>query len=273
MTPEERKLVTELFDRLATLEDAQRDPEAERAIMDGLRQAPNAVYALVQTALVQDEALKRADARIRELEGAMQQPAQRETSFLGGMREAVWAPRETPRAGSVPSVRPAEAAPGMSPAWRTGTQPMPAAPAYQPMGQPAQPMGQPAPGGSFLGTAAAAAAGVIGGSLLLGGIRNMMGHQQGAHAAFDPASGAGGGSSPWGGGGGSIAGSDLSRQAGLDDMGRTPATGAGDTSSRQGLLDESNSDAAADDPAADELDDGGFDFDDSGDIGDPGGDD
>ena len=47
MTPEERKLVTDLFDRLATLEDAQRDPEAERAIMDGLRQAPNAGYALV----------------------------------------------------------------------------------------------------------------------------------------------------------------------------------------------------------------------------------
>jgi len=70
MTPEERKLVTDLFDRLATLEDAQRDREAERAIMDGLRQAPNAVYALVQTARVQDEALKRADARIRELERA-----------------------------------------------------------------------------------------------------------------------------------------------------------------------------------------------------------
>ena len=70
MTPEERKLVTDLFDRLATLEDAQRDPEAERAVMDGLCQAPNAVYALVQTALVQDMALKRADARIRELERA-----------------------------------------------------------------------------------------------------------------------------------------------------------------------------------------------------------
>jgi hypothetical protein len=32
MTPEERNLVIELFDRLATLEDAQRDPEAERLI-------------------------------------------------------------------------------------------------------------------------------------------------------------------------------------------------------------------------------------------------
>src|SRR5439155_461335 len=31
MTPEERNLIIELFDRLATLEDAARDPEAERA--------------------------------------------------------------------------------------------------------------------------------------------------------------------------------------------------------------------------------------------------
>ncbi len=75
MTPEERNLVTDLFDRLATLEDVQRDAEAERLIRDGLRQAPNALYALVQTVLVQDEALKRADARIRELEGDPEPPA------------------------------------------------------------------------------------------------------------------------------------------------------------------------------------------------------
>src|SRR5947209_16439668 len=64
MTPEERNLIIDLFDRLATLEDAQRDPDAERLIRDGLRQAPNPPYALVQTVLVQDEALKRADERI-----------------------------------------------------------------------------------------------------------------------------------------------------------------------------------------------------------------
>ena len=32
MTPEERNLIIDLFDRLATLEDAQRDPDAERLI-------------------------------------------------------------------------------------------------------------------------------------------------------------------------------------------------------------------------------------------------
>src|SRR5260221_8310128 len=95
MTPEERNLIIDLFDRLATLEDAQRDPDAERLIRDGLRQAPNAPYALVQTVLVQDEALKRADARIRELEGAT--PAEtppRDTSFLGGVRESGFGKRE-----------------------------------------------------------------------------------------------------------------------------------------------------------------------------------
>src|SRR5438046_8167725 len=105
MTPEERNLVIELFDRLATLEDAPRDPDAERLIRDGLRQAPNAPYALVQTVLVQDEALKRANARIRQLEGGAAAP-ERDTSFLGSMRDTLLGSRE--RRPSVPSVGPAE---------------------------------------------------------------------------------------------------------------------------------------------------------------------
>src|SRR3979490_608037 len=121
MTPEERNLVIELFDRLATLEDAQRDPDAERLIRDGLRQAPNAPYALVQTVLVQDEALKRADERIRELEASSAtETAARDTSFLGGMASRWLGRREDRR--SVPWVKPAEA--GMSPAWQTGAPPM-----------------------------------------------------------------------------------------------------------------------------------------------------
>ena len=249
MTEEERRLVSELFDRLATLEDAQRDSEAERLIRDGLRQAPNAPYALVQTVLVQDEALKRANARIRDLEGGGAAP-ERDTSFLGSMREGLFGSRE--RRPSVPSVAPSATASGMSSAWRTGAQPMPAAPAMAPgVGAP---MGM---GGSFLGTAASAAAGVIGGALLLDGIRSMMGHHGGAHAAFDP-----GGASPWSS---ESAGGDLSRQAGLDDVGRAgEARGAG-------LFDDSVADnrdvqSAYDD--SDDMDDAGFNddggFDDDG---------
>ena len=62
MTPQERQMIDDLFDRLARLEGAPRDPDAVGAISDGLRQAPNAVYALVQTVLVQDEALRRANS-------------------------------------------------------------------------------------------------------------------------------------------------------------------------------------------------------------------
>jgi hypothetical protein len=249
MTPEERNLVIELFDRLATLEDAQRDPEAERLIRDGLRQAPNASYALVQTVLVQDEALKRADARIRELEGTASDTEPRDTSFLGGMRESLFGKREG--RGSVPSVRPGEAAsaPGpTSPAWQTG------APAPMPVG----PAGAPGtPGGSFLGTAAAAAAGVIGGSLLMGSIRSLMGHPQGAQAAFDPASGASG-SSPWSGSG------ELAREAGLGDIGRTPSSGDETAGRSYGALDDRGNDDEPDDQGADDFDDDDFGFDDDG---------
>jgi hypothetical protein len=73
MTPQELALVTELFDRLATIENQPRDPDAERAIIEGLRRAPNAAYALVQT---------------------------------DGMRDALLGRRDTAR-GSVPSVPPA----------------------------------------------------------------------------------------------------------------------------------------------------------------------
>jgi len=265
MTPEERNLVTDLFDRLATLEDAQRDRDAERLIQDGLRQAPNAPYALVQTVLVQDEALKRAEARIRELEnqlGGSEPPQQ--GGFLDSMRNSVWGRRDPQRSGSVPTVRPAGAPMGVPSEYRTEPQPAAALGA------------QPGTaGGSFLGTAGAAAAGVIGGSLLLNGIRSMMGHGSGggAHAAVDPAAGS---ASPWGGT--SSGGGDLARQAGIDDIGRSSGgrddAGAG---RGHGIADSGGTAAAGQDDAAGHADDDDDDlgeYDDSGDLGgDFGGDD
>jgi len=239
MTPEERNQVTELFERLATLEENPRDREAERLIQDGLRYAPNAPYTMVQTVLIQDEALKRADARIRELEtrlGAGGEPP-RQGGFLESMRESVFGKR----AGSVPTVRPggeSSSAPmGTPPGYQA--QPM----AQQPMQQ--QPMGQPMPqpsaGGSFLGTAAAAAVGVVGGALLADSIRGMMtGHRGGqAHAAFEP-SGGGGQSTPWGGSGGD---GNLARDLGVNDIGRSSGGGGGAPRS-QGLVDSDSSETA-----------------------------
>jgi hypothetical protein len=194
MTPQERQLIDDLFDRLAKLESAKRDPEAMSAIMEGLRTAPNAVYALVQTALVQDEALKRADLRIQELEAAAGQPNQQAQGggFLDSMRDAIFGQNQPQGSygqgsqGSVPNVRAPDmgSSPGGSrPAWNTGQvlqQPQGGGynqPAYgQPYGgaQQQQPSAFGGGGGSFLGTAAAAAAGVVGGSILASSIRSMM---------------------------------------------------------------------------------------------------
>src|ERR1700693_3339067 len=113
MTPQEQELVDELFDRLAKLEDMPRDPDAERLVADGMRRAPHAAYALVQTALVMDEALKRANARIEELQaqtGGEEQ--QQQGGFLDNMRDAVLGRRD-PR-GSVPTVR-SQAKPASAP--------------------------------------------------------------------------------------------------------------------------------------------------------------
>src|SRR3979409_1049617 len=108
MTPQERQLIDDLFDRLAKLEGTPRDSEAMSAIMQGLRTAPNAVYALVQTALVQDEALKRANSRIQELEGGHAGEPNQSGGFLDSMRDAIFGqnqPQGSGPQGSVPNVR------------------------------------------------------------------------------------------------------------------------------------------------------------------------
>jgi uncharacterized protein len=159
MTPQESELVKVLFDRLSQLETAQRDPEAERLIAQGLARAPHAVYALVQTVLLQDEALKRANARIEELQvqtSAAAEPEQPPISFLDSMREALGG--RAPH-GSVPSVRTAGG--NQSP----GQQPQPGYARQTPLSG--------YPGAPGFGSAASAAAGVIGGSLLLDGIRSL----------------------------------------------------------------------------------------------------
>src|SRR5260370_20677825 len=44
MTPQERELVTPLFDRLPTLQNQPRDRDAEQAIIHGLQRAPHPPY-------------------------------------------------------------------------------------------------------------------------------------------------------------------------------------------------------------------------------------
>jgi uncharacterized protein len=274
MTPQERQLVDDLFDRLAKLESAPRDPDASSAIAQGLRSAPNAVYALVQTVLLQDEALKRANHRIQELEQATQSSGQSQSGgFLDSMRDAVLGKESR---GSVPNVPP----PQSRPVWNSGQvmQQVPHGQYQEPYGQGAYgqgaygqgsfgqgPSGQGgfgqsygAPpfgggGGSFLGTAAATAAGFVGGSLLLNSIRSMMGGG-GSHQAFADTSESRA-SSPWS----DQSNSQLARDAGVGDvgLGNDRANDRADDNSRTGLFDQ----ASMDDNDRDDMN---FDSNDSG---------
>ena len=270
MTPQERQLIDDLFDRLSKLENAPRDPDAAEAIAQGLRRAPNGAYALVQTVLVQDEALKRANTRIQELEATSAPQQNQSGGFLDSMRETIFG-QSQPR-GSVPNVRPPEVT--SRPVWNSGqvmqqsqspgqyNQPYNQAPYAQPYGAPQGPMsgGPIGGGGSFLGTAAAAAAGMVGGSLLLGGIRSMMG---GSHYGYGDASGLGGraeGHNPWS----DQSGSELAREAGINDIGSSG--NRADDNSRAGLFDSaSNDDQASNDYKDDRDDMDGDDFGGSGD--------
>lgn len=165
MTPDERQLVTGLFDRLKKIDGVAKDRDADQLIRDGVQQVPDAPYLLVQSVLVQEHALQQADARIRELEERVANltsgdPGQREGagggSFLGGARAS-----QTRTEGSVPSAgRQVSDAP-------TSEGPPPGRPPYQ---QPPQPSG-----GGFLASALSTATGVTGGMLLADSIRNLFG--------------------------------------------------------------------------------------------------
>src|SRR5215470_11877629 len=242
MTPQERQLVDDLFDRLSKLENAPRDPDAAAVIAQGLRVAPNAVYALVQTVLLQDEALKRANGRIQELEQALEQGQAGQQSqsggFLDSMRDSIFGKNE--QRGSVPNVPPPVP---NRPVWNSGQvlqqsqgpgrSPYDQGPQGQPYG--GQSYGGQSYGGPFLGTAAATAAGVVGGSLLLNSIRSMMGG--GSHQAFgDTTATTDRAASPWS----DQSNSSLARDAGIDDIGSN--RDRGDDTRHAGLYDQASND-------------------------------
>lgn len=165
MESQERDLISGLFGRIQQFESRPRDPEAEALIAGSVARQPAAPYLLVQTVLVQEQALRAAQERIAELETKVNATPAASTSFLGS------APKVSPwgsPAGATPPPRPS-----LVPSTRS---PLQSAVAPQPVG------------GSFLRTAMATAAGVAGGALLFEGIRSMMGSNPfGQQAAAQPA--------------------------------------------------------------------------------------
>jgi uncharacterized protein len=236
--------VDELFERLAKLESAPRDADAQAAIAQGLARAPNAIYPLVQSVLLQDEALKRAAARIEELEGRA--PAQEQQGgFLDSMRGAIFGQQQQ-RSGSVPSVP----AGGDRPAWNTGgASSNDPRNAPMPQGDPRAQQGGGFGGGSFLGTAAASAVGVLGGAMLMNSLGGLFGGGN-RHGFGDSSSmGKGGseaGGSPWSG---DQSKGDLAREAGVNDVGRD--SGHSEAGGRQGMFDQASNEGHAEDQDGD----------------------
>ena len=150
MTPQERQMLAELFERVRAVAANPRDAEAEAAVAEATREQPYAPYVLAQTAIVQRHALDAAAQRIQELEARLAPPAP-SPSFLGDLGPAPLQPDQPPPAG--------------------------------PWGSP--PAAQP--GGGFLAGAMTSATGVAGGMLAASAIEHLLLGERGGGAVGETA--------------------------------------------------------------------------------------
>jgi hypothetical protein len=191
MTPQEQDMIGDLIDRVQKTQLAEKDPDAEQMLQQGLGRTPDALYILAQTVLVQKYALDQAQSQLADAKDQIQQLQQHPepkhaTSFLGnllGRNEPPPPPppatQPYPQGYSTPPPPPPYAPVGY------GAGPYPGGPAYG-----APPMGVPG-GGGFLQNAMQTAAGVAAGALAFEGIESLM-HGFGHAAGYGGGSGLGG---------------------------------------------------------------------------------
>ena len=189
MTPDERQMLMDLFDRMRAHGPIEKDRDAEQLIWNEVRQIPDSAYMLVQSVLVQEEALKAANARVEELEEQVRQmqSAGRGASDGGGFLRrggSASAGQSANPWGSAARDRDDEPSRPASP-WansgRSGSRTVP--PQQVPPMPQSQPQAQQRSGGGFLKSAMATAAGVAGGMILMDSIKNMMGMGNGSAQA------------------------------------------------------------------------------------------
>jgi hypothetical protein len=188
MNPDERQLISGLFDRMRQQGQLDKDRDADALIRDMVRQMPDAPYMLVQSVLVQEMALQNAQQQIQDLEDrvrALETPSRAQQSsggsFLGGLFGG-----SRPAAAAVPAAGRASSGFGAAPQPARGGSPWGHAPVggAMPMQQGGMPMQQQAPaGGGFMRSAMATAAGVAGGMLAANAISNMLNGGSSAQAA------------------------------------------------------------------------------------------
>jgi len=227
MTPNEKSMIEELFGRIRQTSMPTRDAEAERLIAEEMARTPGAAYALAQTVLVQDQALRQAADQVQALQEAAQraQPDRDGAPQSGSFLDRFGGPGARP--GAVP---------------RTGQ-------AVDPQAAPPPPQAGGFGGGGFLSGALQTAAGVAGGALLFEGVRSLFGGSGGLGGAF--------GSGPWGGGTPTI------NETIINEAPDKGADDSRDDRDDDGLRQASDSDDDDGDPADDGWSDDGFDGDDS----------
>lgn len=147
MSPSDANMLHDFLGQLVQARGIKKDPQADALIQRAFEQQPDAAYLLVQRALLMEQALDSARARIAALENQVNSAQQ---SRGGGFLDHVWG-----RGRSQPTQAPQHYQH-----------------AYQPSYQHAMPGGM-SRGGGLLGTMAATAAGVAAGSFLFHGLDNL----------------------------------------------------------------------------------------------------
>src|SRR4051812_25444907 len=155
MTPDERNLLSSFLNDLARARASGKDAEAEAMINRAFAANPDAAYLIVQHAILSDEALRAAQARIAQLESGQG------SSFFGGARQPQTPPQPQYQATAVPVSQPG----GFSPFNSGGGL------------------------GSFLRNVGTTAAGVAAGEMLFDGLSGIFG----GHRGFGGFGGFGGG--------------------------------------------------------------------------------
>jgi uncharacterized protein len=194
MTPQEQDMIGDLIDRVQKTQLAEKDPDAEQMLQQGLGRTPDALYILAQTVLVQKYALDQAQTQLAQAKEQIQQLQQHPepkhaTSFLGNLLGLNQEPAPAPTQARPQSYAPPPPPPP-PPYAPVGYGPNPGGPYAGGPGYGAPPMGMPG-GGGFLQNAMQTAAGVAAGALAFEGVESLM-HGFGHAAGYGGGSGLGG---------------------------------------------------------------------------------
>lgn len=157
MNSQERDQLNQLLKQMGEVKLTTKDAEAEAMIREAAARQPDATYLLVQRALLLEQAVTGAKARIDELQHQLQSSQSEQKG--GFLSDDPWA-QPSVNAGQVPGAA----------NYQT--------PRYAQQQPQTQQIGASGFGGgsSFLGNVATTAAGVVAGSFLFQGIENLMGH-------------------------------------------------------------------------------------------------